>query len=577
MNDTTPEPDSLFAGPWEDDADVQSKAEGLRYELLRVVNRGGMGEIALGRVHGTKGFEKLVVLKRLRADAEREDHIEMFDVEQEVMSRIEHPNIVKVFDQPVIDRIPYLAMEYIRGRNLDQIVRSAYQGGQRLSLQFSLTVLLEVLRGLAFVHRLKDSEGNALGVVHQDMTPSNVLVSFYGEVKITDFGISYVTSRDGGLRKGVLKGKPRYVAPEVLAGKRVNNTADIYGVGVVLYELLTGQALFARRTVKETLTAVARNELPDFHRAVGEYGEGVVRILETTLKKDPKERYRTAESMAADILNELTRIGGPMPPANVAHVLRTLFKGDSDVPEMDPAFEEAIQRGLEPAQIKPADLDETLSEIDRLLGHDDSHDLFAVPPDIQSSLADMNDMDPFLAETPLPSFMWEAKSDAERLAAANAAYDDDFVRQEPDLWSDSGTAKPRLTKPDDPLPFAPLSNPPGSADPLPGTTAPDLNPPSRTDSTPAASPKTPAQTPARDTLEAPSQAMPPAREGPRVASLPPAPSAGAEPPSFRPVIERQRPAAPVPPAQSPMNFWLGLGIGALLGAGLLFVVLKVLS
>src|SRR5688500_17588089 len=113
------------------------------YEILRVVNRGGMGEIALGRVRGTKGFEKLVVLKRLRADAEREDHVEMFDVEQEVMSRIEHPNIVKVFDQPVIDSTQYLAMEYVRGRNLDQVIRQANLTGQTLSLRFSLSVISE--------------------------------------------------------------------------------------------------------------------------------------------------------------------------------------------------------------------------------------------------------------------------------------------------------------------------------------------------------------------------------------------------------------------------------------------------
>src|SRR5688572_5581799 len=239
-----------------------------RYEILRVVNRGGMGEIALGRVRGTKGFEKLVVLKRLRADAERDDHLAMFDVEQELMSRIEHPNIVKVFDQPIIENTPYLAMEYVRGRNLDQVIRQAKDANETLSFQFSLTAISEVLRGLAFVHRLKDSDGKALGVVHQDITPSNIMVSFFGEVKITDFGISYVTSRDGGLRRGVLKGKPRYVAPEVLAGKRVNNRADIYGVGVVFYELLTQQALFARATVKETLAAVARGELPDFMAAM---------------------------------------------------------------------------------------------------------------------------------------------------------------------------------------------------------------------------------------------------------------------------------------------------------------------
>ncbi|MCA9553787.1 MAG: serine/threonine protein kinase, partial [Myxococcales bacterium] len=438
-----------------------------RYEILRVVNRGGMGEIALGRVNGTGGFEKLVILKRLRADAEREDHIAMFDVEQEVMSRIEHPNIVKVFDQPIIDHIPYLAMEYVRGRNLDQIIRAAQQSARELSVEFALSVISEVLRGLAFVHRLKDNDGHALGVVHQDMTPSNVMVSFFGEVKVTDFGISYVTSRDGGLRKGVLKGKPRYVAPEVLAGKRVNNTADIYGVGVVLYELLTGQALFARASVKETLSAVAKNELPDFSLKLGEHGEGVVRILEKSTKKDPTERYRTAEAMAADVLNELTKRGGPVPPATLGYQVRVLFNDDPDVPEMDPALEEAIVKA--PTLAKPgmqaADLDQTLLELDRLLGNDDSSvDLFQVPPEIHRDLSDMPDMEPFVAKTPLPDFVWDAKNDDEILAKAQELYGPPEPRP---LFPELEAAPP----PRMPPPMNP-SRRSGSFTPAPGSTTP---------------------------------------------------------------------------------------------------------
>src|SRR5262249_32867442 len=148
------------------------------------------------------------------------------------------------------------------------------------------------------------------------------MASFFGEVKITDFGISYVTSRDGGLRKGVLKGKPRYVAPEVLSGKRVNNRADLYGVGVVLYELLTGEVLFARGSVKETLGAVVRGELPDFSKVIPNLTEGIHRILLLSLAKDPNDRYRTAEEMAADVVGELAKLGGPMTPARLGFVVR---------------------------------------------------------------------------------------------------------------------------------------------------------------------------------------------------------------------------------------------------------------
>ncbi len=425
-----------------------------KYEILRVVNRGGMGEIAMARVKGTKGFEKLVVLKRLRADAEREDHIAMFDVEQEVMSKIEHPNIVKVFDQPYVDDIPYLAMEYVRGRNLDQMVRAAHQQKKEISYPIALTLVAEVLRGLAFVHRLKDTDGNALGVVHQDMTPSNVMLSFFGEVKITDFGISYVTSRDGGLRKGVLKGKPRYVAPEVLAGKRVNNRADIYGVGVVLYELLKGKALFARTSVKETLAAVARNELPDFADEFPEHGPALLEILQRSLAKDPNERYRTAEEMAAAVLNELARNGGPVPPANLGYFLRGLFANDPDVPEMDPEMEKAIREGsltAEQAALKPKGLDDTLKALDRLLAPSGSSstsvDMFELPDDLAGELSELSDNDPFAALTPIPDFVWEAKSEAEILSKAEELYSKE---PEPSLFS-SGPTSSSAVLPDESL------------------------------------------------------------------------------------------------------------------------------
>lgn len=411
---------------------VQEEAKG-RYEILRVVNRGGMGEIALGRVRGTKGFEKLVVLKRLRADAEREDHLQMFDVEQELMSRIEHPNIVKVFDQPIIEGIPYLAMEYVRGRNLDQVIRQIKDGREQVSPQFCLTVISEVLRGLAFVHRLKDDEGNALGVVHQDITPSNIMVSFFGEVKITDFGISYVTSRDGGLRRGVLKGKPRYVAPEVLAGKRVNNRADIYGVGVVLYELMTLNPLFARPTVKDTLAAVARGEVPDFSKTIPGYTEGIGKIFLKALAKDPADRYRTAEEMGADVVAELAKLGGAISPARLSYLIRQQFRSDPDVPEIDPAFEEALAAEAQPvlpSSFRPPDLSQTLSELDRLLGPQ-STDLFTLPSDLKSELAGIADMEPFLALTPIPDFVWDAPNEAELLRRAHKEFGDNNLHAQP--------------------------------------------------------------------------------------------------------------------------------------------------
>jgi serine/threonine-protein kinase len=532
-----------------------------RYEILRVVNRGGMGEIALGRVTGTKGFEKLVVLKRLRIDAEREDHFEMFDVEQEVMSRIEHPNIVKVFDQPVIDNVQYLAMEYVRGRNLDQVIRQAATAGEQLSLRFTLSAISEVLRGLAFVHRLKDNAGNALGVVHQDMTPSNVMVSFFGEVKVTDFGISYVTSRDGGLRKGVLKGKPRYVAPEVLAGKRVNNQADIYGVGVVLYEMLTGEALFARPSVKDTLGAVARNELPSFEEVLKSSGAGTWKLLRKSLAKEPQDRYRTAEEMAADVFAELTPLGGPLSSAAIAYEMRKLFKSDPDVPEMDPAFETAIVSS-ESKKNEPAtglSLDQTLEALDKLLGPQ-STDVFTLPPDLEMELADISAGEPFLARTPIPDFVWEAHTDAELLERAKESFGP-LVRTAPPLFDPA--APPRMPPPkkkeeEEPTAYSHVA-------PRPRKSSGQYSITGKPSSSPTNAPLEAA--PAAPEEGAPAPADPPAAREPVPATEPPSAADRTAPiaPAVTPVPAPVEPAPQAPVSATPDRFWLGIGIGVGIG------------
>lgn len=553
-----------------------------RYEILRVVNRGGMGEIALARVTGIKGFEKLVVLKRLRADAEREDHIAMFDVEQEVMSRMEHPNVVKVFDQPVIEHIPYLAMEYVRGRNLDQIIRNAAQDDRKMSLDFTLSVISEVLRGLAFVHHLKDSNGEPLGVVHQDMTPSNVMVSFFGEVKIMDFGISYVTSRDGGLRKGVLKGKPRYVAPEVLAGKRVNNTADIYGVGVVMYEMLVGKPLFARGSVKETLSAVAKNELPDFAEKLAEFGPDVVRIMQRATKKDPADRYRKAELMAVEILNVLKKRAGSVPAASLGLQIRGLFINDPDVPEIDPALEEAIVTGAPlPASsaIAGKDLNETLLALDEQLGGETSI-LFEVPPDIHNDLSDMNDSEPFSGKTPLPNFMLDANTPEERLAKAQQVFE-----------LDGGVAPPFPLAPVPPL--TPLAEIPKLVlAPSQGTPPPRTPPPRVAPTAPVPVPLSYPELESKVLAQAPipvlaAPPVPGVTGGPApmlVAAPAPAPGAavsdaalvhgyrGAPRPTVSPV-EAPTNSSQEQPAQTSAQFWMGLAIGIAVGTALGYLVL----
>jgi serine/threonine-protein kinase len=262
-----------------------------------------MAEVFLAEMPGAAGFVKEVALKLVRPDAQRPELAEMFVREAQLASRLNHANIVQVFEFDQVDGRYYIAMELVRGRSLAEVMDACRGGGIRLGVPRAVAIAVEVAKALSYAHRLAGggrwAPGQpAPGVVHRDVSPQNILISHEGEVKLTDFGIARALWSSGRTNPGVVKGKAAYMAPEQARGEAVDARVDVFGLGVVLWELLTGRRLFARDSEAATLAAVleeagisppsAWNELvtPELDGAV--LG---------ALARDPAQRTATAEAL----------------------------------------------------------------------------------------------------------------------------------------------------------------------------------------------------------------------------------------------------------------------------------------
>ena len=218
-----------------------------KYQLLDLLARGGMAEVFKAKSHGVEGFEKILVIKRILPELSRNPQfVEMFINEAKIAVTLSHANIVQVFDLGRADETYFIAMEYVPGYDLGTVLRWERKLGQRLPQELAVYMLSELAKGLDYAHRRRDSELRPLGIVHRDVSPENVLLSYEGEVKLTDFGIARSRASVHGLRD-LPPGKFAYLAPEQARGEDVDARADLFALGAVLYEALTGVRPLAYR------------------------------------------------------------------------------------------------------------------------------------------------------------------------------------------------------------------------------------------------------------------------------------------------------------------------------------------
>jgi serine/threonine protein kinase len=295
------------------------------FKILAAIQRGGMGEVFLAE--RTADNDK-VVLKRLLADYLEDDrYVRMFRSEAKVMSSLDHPNIVKVIDVPVIDGKQCLALEYVQGRNLAQILRRCRELNTVVPAQIALYVLIEVLRGLDYAHRFVLGDGRPLGLVHRDVTPGNILVAFDGQVKITDFGIAKSEMSSVSTTVGVVKGTTRYLSPEQIRGLPATQRSDLFSAAVVLVEALSGRALFDHGTVPPTLFAIVTGQRPKMTEVLPFEAPKLAQTLERALDLKPERRYRDARELLEALEDAQRALGRPIDRAGASVFLKELFRG----------------------------------------------------------------------------------------------------------------------------------------------------------------------------------------------------------------------------------------------------------
>ncbi|MFH1530764.1 MAG: protein kinase [Pseudomonadota bacterium] len=262
-----------------------------RYILVERLRTGGMAEVWRGLAEGPGGFLRKAAIKViLPAYAEDEDFLRMFMDEAAIAARLTHANIAQIHDFDVADGIPYLAMEFVEGKDLRSVLAAAARAHRPIPWEVAAGIALEVAKGLYYVHSLRE-DSRPLSIVHRDISPQNLMVSYSGEVKIVDFGIARAAKRSAVTRVGEVKGKCAYMSPEQALGRMVDARSDQFSLGVVLWELLTGRRLFGGGTPAETLARLVTTVVPSPHEVEESLPPELSPVVNRALARDPGDRY----------------------------------------------------------------------------------------------------------------------------------------------------------------------------------------------------------------------------------------------------------------------------------------------
>jgi serine/threonine protein kinase len=303
-----------------------------RYWLFWQTARGGMGTVFVARMKATRrGYDRIVALKRIHEHlAQEETFRRMFLDEVRIASRITHPNVAGVIDFGEDEGVPWCTMDFVLGEPLSAVIERVFEAG-RPSPRFDFVaahLVAQAAEGLHAAHELRDDDDRPLHVVHRDVSPPNVLVGYDGMVRIVDFGVASAMHRLQNTFTGQFKGKLAYAAPEQIGPSAVDRRADVWSLGCVLWELVTGKRLFPQEKVLELVEAVATMRLPALRDVRPDAPLGLDEILWKALQRDPEHRYATARELARDLQLFLAEEQQAVGPADVAEAMTTWFPGE---------------------------------------------------------------------------------------------------------------------------------------------------------------------------------------------------------------------------------------------------------
>ena len=269
-----------------------------RYELRSLAGRGGMATVWRGLLRGAAQFETEVAVKRMLPSlADDPSLVTMFVEEAKIAATLTHPNVTRVFDLGVDEGGFYLVMEWVEGIDFSRFVRAYVEGGELPPWSIVLQVVIDALRGLSSAHTRCDAFGNLAPVFHRDVDPQNILVGLNGVAKLTDFGLAFAVDRARLTQPGMVKGKLAYLAPEILEGLEPTPQSDLYGMGVVLWEALSGERLFAGVNDRETLVRVQKGDVPHLGKHRGDLPGSLHEIVMSALARLPEDRIASADEM----------------------------------------------------------------------------------------------------------------------------------------------------------------------------------------------------------------------------------------------------------------------------------------
>jgi len=328
-----------------------------------VIAKGGMGEVWRAAQVGSAGFSKPLAIKRILPHlAEEPDFVNMLIDEAKISATLTHPNILQVLDLGRIEKNYFIAMEFLVGQALNRVIATSVQLGERLPVPFCLGTVHQALLGLTFAHEKKDPLGAPMGIIHRDISPHNIMVTYQGEVKLADFGIAKAKQRSSNdTTGGKIKGKPGYMAPEQVTGGDVDQRLDIYAMGVVLHELLCLKRMRRADTDMALLMEVARGTVPRFEDLGVAVPADVAQVVYRALAPNPADRFQTAREFA-DVLAALMRSSGmEWGTLQEAGLMARLFPIDIEKErQAELRFSEVI------AHMAAADSDEVVDLLNRL-------------------------------------------------------------------------------------------------------------------------------------------------------------------------------------------------------------------
>jgi serine/threonine protein kinase len=361
--------------------------------LLKRIAIGGMAEIFRAMAYGAEGFEKLVAIKRMLPHLSS-DHqfVDMFVNEAKLAANLNHVNIVPIYDFGCIENMLFLSMEYVHGKDISEITRKIKSRRLRTPVELACHIFIEVLNGLHNAHNQRDRFGKPLNIVHRDMSPPNIIVSYDGEVKIADFGIAKAARSKAQTSSGVLKGKYSYMSPEQARGKPLDHRTDIFSLGICFYEMLTLSEMFIGHSELEVLRKVREASFKPPTQLNPAVPKELEAIVLRALKKDPEDRYPSAADWRNELEGFLVSKNLRFSTSGLSGFMHDMFKEDITKEERDLSQEAKLAEKLRPEARHIAKMEASAAgELDTLvLGKDEE----GWPPGLdKQAFADVDDED----------------------------------------------------------------------------------------------------------------------------------------------------------------------------------------